>query len=59
MIELPESHTLAQQITATLMGRRVVAMTVNQSPHKFAFYHGDPATYPDRFTDTTFTGAHA
>lgn len=59
MIELPESHTLAQQITATLMGRRVVAMTVNQSPHKFAFYHGDPATYPDRFIDTTFTGAHA
>jgi formamidopyrimidine-DNA glycosylase len=59
MIELPESHTLAKQLNATLIGRTVVAMTVNQSPHKFAFYHGDPQTYPARFMGTTFTGAHA
>lgn len=59
MIELPESHTLAKQLNDTLKGRRVVAMTVNQSPHKFAFYHGDPQTYPARFMGTTFTGAHA
>lgn len=59
MIELPESHTLAKQLNATLIGRSVVAMTVNQSPHKFAFYHGNPSTYPQRFIDTTFTGASA
>lgn len=59
MIELPESHTLARQLNETLIGKNVVAMIVNQSPHKFAFYHGEPATYPDRFIGTTFTHAHA
>lgn len=59
MIELPESHTLANQLNATLKGKSVVAMIVNQSPHKFAFYHGDPSTYPNRFIDTTLCGAHA
>lgn len=59
MIELPESHTLAKQLNETLIGRTVETMTVNQSPHKFAFYHGDPKTYPARFVGTTFTGAHA
>ncbi len=59
MIELPESHTLATQLNATLKGKSIVAMVVNQSPHKFAFYHGDPSSYPNRFIDTTFTGANA
>lgn len=59
MIELPESHTLARQLNEVLIGKSVVAMTVNQSPHKFAFYHGDPSGYPKRFIDTTFTGTHA
>jgi formamidopyrimidine-DNA glycosylase len=59
MIELPESHTLAKQLNATLTGKTVVAMRMDQSPHKFAFYHGDPQSYPDRFIGLSFTHASA
>jgi formamidopyrimidine-DNA glycosylase len=59
MIELPEAHTLARQLTSSLIGRTVTALQMNQSPHKFAFYYGNPNDYPSRFVGTTFTGAMA
>lgn len=46
MIELPESHTLAQQLEAAFAGKRVTAVEAGHSPHRFAFYQGDPAAYP-------------
>lgn len=46
MYELPEAVTAAQQINAVLTGRTVTRVTVNQSPHKFAFFHGDAEAYP-------------
>lgn len=48
MIELPEAVVIAQQITETLGGKRIAHATANASPHKFAWYTGDPATYNDR-----------
>lgn len=45
MIELPESQTLARQISATLTGKRIQTVTANQSPHKFAWFTGDPQAY--------------
>jgi hypothetical protein len=45
MIELPEAEVLAQQISATLTGKHIQKATANQSPHKFAWYSGDPAEY--------------
>jgi formamidopyrimidine-DNA glycosylase len=45
MIELPEAVVLAKQINRTLSARRIVKATANQSPHKFAWYSGDPAEY--------------
>ena len=59
MIELPESHTLAKQLNQQLIGRSVSALVVNQSPHKFAFFHGNPQDYPARFNKTTFIQATA
>jgi formamidopyrimidine-DNA glycosylase len=59
MIELPESHTLARQLNERLKGRSVVDLVMNHAPHKFAFYHGDPSTYPNRFIGTTFREALA
>lgn len=45
MLELPEAVVLADQINRTLKGKRIVKATANQSPHKFAWYTGDPANY--------------
>jgi formamidopyrimidine-DNA glycosylase len=48
MIELPEAVVIAQQITETLGGKRIAGAVANASPHKFAWYTGDPAAYNDR-----------
>jgi formamidopyrimidine-DNA glycosylase len=48
MIELPEAVVIARQITETLQGKRIASAVANASPHKFAWYTGDPAEYNDR-----------
>jgi formamidopyrimidine-DNA glycosylase len=53
MIELPEATVIAQQITETLGGKRVAQAAANTSPHKFAWYTGDPAEYNDRLAGKT------
>lgn len=46
MIELPESQTLARQLSQTVTGKRIVMVEAGHSPHGFAFYHGDTQGYP-------------
>ena len=48
MIELPEAVVIARQITKTLGGKRIAHAIASASPHKFAWYTGDPAEYNDR-----------
>jgi len=48
MIELPEAIVIAQQIEATLAGRRIAQAEAGRTPHKFAWYTGDPAEYNGR-----------
>lgn len=57
MIELPESLVLADQITKTLRGKRVTTAIAAQSPHRFAWYTGDPVDYDARLRGRTVTGA--
>lgn len=45
MIELPESHALAGQLTKELKGKRISKAVAGKSPHRFAFFCGDPAGY--------------
>ena len=45
MIELPEATTLAQQINHSLVGKTASSTIAAHSPHKFAWYNGDPANY--------------
>lgn len=45
MIELPEAVVIARQITETLSGKRIARVIAGASPHKFAWYSGDPADY--------------
>lgn len=59
MIELPEAVVLARQINQALRGRQITQATANQSPHRFAWYTGDPAEYNDRLTGKVIRDAEA
>lgn len=45
MIELPEAIALARQLNERVKGRSIVSAEAGHSPHKFAWYTGDPKGY--------------
>ncbi|MBN2863516.1 MAG: endonuclease VIII [Bacteroidales bacterium] len=47
MLEIPESKTISLQAGKTLINKRITEVFNATSPHKFAFYNGDPLKYPD------------
>lgn len=46
MIEIPESKIISRQAAGILTGKTVSRVINATSPHKFAFFNGDPAGYP-------------
>lgn len=59
MIELPESHSLAGQLNKTIAGKTIMNVYTLTTPHKFAWFFGDPAAYHDRLTGKKIDGAGA
>jgi formamidopyrimidine-DNA glycosylase len=59
MIELPETHVLAEQIQQTLVGKTIQSAVANHHPHGFAWYFGDPAEYNEKLAGRTITGSAA
>lgn len=57
MIELPESQTLARQLSKSIAGKRIEAVEAGHSPHGFAFYHGDTQGYPSLLEKRMVEGA--
>jgi len=45
MLEIPESKIMSLQIESILQEKRIVKVKNATSPHKFAWYNGDPAEY--------------
>ncbi len=45
MLEIPEALTISRQINHTISGKQIVNVVANHTPHKFAWYHGDPQNY--------------
>ncbi len=45
MMELPEAVVIANQLNKKVKGRRIVKVVTAYSPHKFAWYCGDPKNY--------------
>ena len=45
MIEIPEAVSYARQLTETISGKKIAGVVAGLSPHKFAWYHGDPKDY--------------
>ena len=59
MIELPEGLVLAKQLDDALRGKQIVHAAANASPHKFAWYAGDPAGYDALLTGRTVEDAYS
>jgi len=59
MIELPEAAVLARQIEETLSGKRIKSVIAAQTPHKLAWYFGDPQKYGELLTGKTISRAAA
>jgi len=59
MLELPEVLVLAKQLNETVKGKTVKQAVANGSPHKFAWYSGDPAEYGSRLAGKTLGNASA
>jgi len=57
MIELPESHVLANELNNVLKKKTIKKVLVNASPHKFAWFNGDPLTYEFKLVGKTFSHA--
>ena len=53
MIELPESINLACQLDKAIKNKIITAAVAGDTPHKFAFYQGDPAKYDDLLAGET------
>jgi formamidopyrimidine-DNA glycosylase len=47
MIELPEAVHIADQLNDTVFGKRITSITTGHTPHKLAWYYGEPSTYSD------------
>ncbi|MEM1485766.1 endonuclease VIII [Oscillospiraceae bacterium PP1C4] len=59
MLEIPESHTVSQQLNETIKGKRIQNVSANSSAHGFAFYFGDPKQYHDLLTGKMIDRAQA
>ncbi|NDW08966.1 endonuclease VIII [Dysgonomonas sp. 520] len=56
MLEIPESKTIGIQADSILVGKQISEVIQASSPHKFAWYNGDPAKYNDLLKDRIITG---
>jgi formamidopyrimidine-DNA glycosylase len=45
MLEFVETRVLSEQLNKSVKGKQIKRVTALQSPHKFAFFNGDPEAY--------------
>ncbi len=45
MIEIPEAIVLSEQLNGVIKGKVITDVVAGYSPHKFAFFYGDPQSY--------------
>jgi formamidopyrimidine-DNA glycosylase len=56
MIEIPEAVNLARQLNEVLAGKKIESALAGSSPHGFAWYCGDPASYSARLMGKIVSG---
>jgi formamidopyrimidine-DNA glycosylase len=57
VIELPEAAVLAAQINETVVGKKIKNVVPAHTPHKLAWYFGDPREYKGLLTGKVVSGA--
>ena len=57
MIEIPEASVLAKQINETVVGKKIKNVIAAQTPHKLAWYFGDPQEYEGLLAGKVISGA--
>lgn len=57
MIELPEAMILSEQLSEKINGKTITDVVANFSPHKFAWFNGNPDDYPAMLAGWRITGA--
>lgn len=57
MIEIPEALSLAKEVNNTIKGKKIIKITADHTPHKFAWYHGDPQKYQEVLLEKTIDEA--
>ena len=45
MIELPEAVSISNQLNDTVFGKLIACVTAVHTPHKLAWYYGEPSRY--------------
>lgn len=58
MLELPESSVISEQLNETILGKVIKHVEVLKSPHKFAWFYGDPSEYPEKLIGKAFGHAN-
>jgi formamidopyrimidine-DNA glycosylase len=53
MIELPEAVHIADQLNDTVFGKHIAGITAVCTPHKLAWYYGEPSNYFDLLAGRT------
>ena len=59
MIEIPEAIVISKQLNNTIKGKLIKEVVAAASPHKFAWYFGDPAEYSTLLRGRTLESAYA
>ena len=57
MIEIPEATVLARQINEAIVGKKIKNVIAAQTPHKLAWYFGDPQGYKSLLIGKVISGA--
>ncbi len=47
MLEIPEVIVLSDQLNQTVAGKKIEQVVAGSSPHKFAWFFGDPSGYDE------------
>jgi formamidopyrimidine-DNA glycosylase len=59
MIELPEALNITRQVDEVIHGKRIESVIVEHTPHKFAWYYGEPQKYSELLVGRTIGKANA
>jgi len=59
MLEIPEAIVISEQLNRTVKNKRIKEAAASSSPHKLAWYFGDPAEYGSLLRGRTIETAYA